>query len=202
MNIGYQLAYRLGLTPWEQAGVGFGPQLASLIDREQGETRPPFGKALDIGCGTGAHAIDLARRGWDVTGVDVVSKALDSAREAAEAAEVDVRFVQGDAIRLEESVGKGYRLLLDVGCFHGFKRAQRESYARDVTAVADPGATLLMFAFGPGRRGPLPRGVARDEIVATFAGWKLSADEAADTAGMPGPLKNAAPRWYRLVHAA
>ena len=29
-------------------------------------------------------------------------------------------------------------------------------------------------------------------------GGAIIADEAADTSGMPGPLKNAAPRWYRL----
>jgi SAM-dependent methyltransferase len=202
MSVGYRLAYRLGLTPWEQAGVGFGPQLASLIDREEAGVAAPHGRALDVGCGTGDHAIDLSRRGWQVTGVDSVPKALVAAREKAATAGADVRFVEGDATRLESSVGTGYRLLLDVGCFHGFKPAQRDSYARGATAVTEPGGTLLMFAFGPGRRGPLPRGVGRDEVRATFSGWELSDDEAADTEGMPGPLKKSAPRWYRLIRAS
>lgn len=202
MSTGYQLAYRVGFTPWEQAGVGFGPQLASLIDREQAAVAEPFGKALDVGCGTGTHAIDLARRGWQVTGIDAVAKALYRAREKAAAAGADVRFLEGDATRLEDSVDTGYRFLLDVGCFHGFKPAQREGYARGATAVTDPGGTLLMFAFGPGRRGPLPRGVSRDEVLATFSGWELGDDVAADTSGMPGPLRNAAPRWYRLIRGS
>jgi SAM-dependent methyltransferase len=202
MSTGYRLAYRFGFTPWEQAGVGFGPQLAALLDREEAGLATPFGKALDVGCGTGAHAIELARRGWQVTGVDAVAKALDAAREKAAAADAEVRFLEGDATRLEASVGVGYRFLLDVGCFHGFKPAQREGYARGASAVTEPGGTLLMFAFGPGRRGPLPRGAARDEIVATFSDWTLSDDEPANTEGMPGPLKNSAPRWYRLVRDA
>jgi SAM-dependent methyltransferase len=202
MSAGYRLAYRLGLTPWEQAGVGFGPQLASLLDREEDGVAAPFGKALDVGCGTGAHAIALAQRGWTVTGVDAVGKALETAREKAAAAAADVRFVEGDATRLEDSVGAEYRFLLDVGCFHGLKPSQCKDYARGASAVTEPGGTLLMFAFGPGRRGPLPRGVDREEIVATFTGWELSDDEAADTAGMPGPLKNSEPRWYRLTRGS
>jgi len=202
MSTGYRLAYRFGFTPWEQAGVGFGPQLSSLLDREESGLAPPFGKALDVGCGTGAHAIELTRRGWQVTGVDAVSTALDAAREKAAAADADVRFLEGDATRLEDSVGAGYRFLLDVGCFHGFKPAQREDYAKGASAVTEPGGRLLLFAFGPGRRGPLPRGVAKEEIVSTFAGWELSEDEAADTAGMPRPLKNSQPRWYRLTRLA
>ncbi|MDQ1541122.1 MAG: hypothetical protein QOH29_1848 [Actinomycetota bacterium] len=199
MSVGYRLAYRLGLTPWEQAGVGFGPQLASLLDREQADATLPLGKALDIGCGTGDHAIELARRGWQVTGVDYVAQALDKARDKAAAAGVAIEYVEADATRLAESVGSGYQLLLDVGCLHGFKPGQREDYARGATAVTAPGGVLLLFAFGPGRRGPLPRGLSRDELLATFAGWDLTHDEAANTEGMPGPLKNSEPRWYRLI---
>ncbi|MDX6602897.1 MAG: hypothetical protein QOF13_2099 [Solirubrobacterales bacterium] len=199
MSTGYRLAYRFGFTPWEQAGVGFGPQLAALLDREEAGLTPTLGKALDIGCGTGAHAIELARRGWQVTGVDAVGKAVEAAREKAAAADAEVQFLKGDATRLEESVGGGYRFLLDVGCLHGFKPGQRQDYAKGASAVTVPGSTLLVFAFGPGHRGPLPRGVAKEEIVTTFSDWELSEDEAADTAGMPGPLKNSEPRWYRLT---
>jgi SAM-dependent methyltransferase len=199
MSTGYRLAYRFGFTPWEQAGVGFGPQLAALLDREEARRAPTLGKALDIGCGTGTHAIELARRGWEVTGVDAVAKAVETAREKVAAADAEVRFLEGDATRLEDSVDDGHRFLLDVGCFHGFKSGQRRDYAKGASAVSAPGGTLLMFAFGPGHRGPLPRGATKEEIVTTFSDWDLSEDEAADTAGMPGPLKNSEPRWYRLT---
>src|ERR1700709_2145942 len=93
MSTGYRLAYRFGFTPWEQAGGGFGPPVASLVDREEVGLAPPYGKALDVGCGTGAHAIELARRGWQVTGVDAVAKALAAAREKAAGAGGEVRVV-------------------------------------------------------------------------------------------------------------
>ena len=58
----------------------------------------PGRRVLDIGCGLGRHAIGLARRGFDVTGVDVSQWALSRAAEAAEAAGVPVRFERLDAL--------------------------------------------------------------------------------------------------------
>ena len=45
-------------------------------------------QVLDVGCGTGRHAIELARRGYAVTGVDFSRAQLDRARQKA--AEVGV----------------------------------------------------------------------------------------------------------------
>ncbi|EKD81523.1 MAG: cyclopropane-fatty-acyl-phospholipid synthase superfamily [uncultured bacterium] len=49
---------------------------------------------LDIGCGTGRHSIELARRGFKVTGVDISSGMLAVARKNAAAAGVPVEFVE------------------------------------------------------------------------------------------------------------
>ncbi|WP_374453993.1 class I SAM-dependent methyltransferase [Nocardioides sp.] len=51
------------------------------------------GTALDVGCGEGADAVWLARRGWTVEGLDVSGKALARARAAAEEAGVEVRWL-------------------------------------------------------------------------------------------------------------
>jgi ubiquinone/menaquinone biosynthesis C-methylase UbiE len=52
---------------------------------------------LDIGCGTGRHAIELARRGYKVTGIDLSENMLNRAREKAQAAGVTVEFLKADA---------------------------------------------------------------------------------------------------------
>lgn len=58
----------------------------------------PEGAAiLDIGCGTGRHAIELARRGYRVTAVDFSPAMLAEARKKAEAAGVTVFWVEADA---------------------------------------------------------------------------------------------------------
>src|SRR5207249_5653217 len=57
------------------------------------------GRALDVGCGEGADAIWLARRGWTVTGIDISDVAVCRAREAAELAGAAVGWVCGDALQ-------------------------------------------------------------------------------------------------------
>jgi ubiquinone/menaquinone biosynthesis C-methylase UbiE len=52
---------------------------------------------LDVGCGTGRHAVELAKRGYAVTGIDVSAKMLAKAAEKAKAAEVKVNWIHGDA---------------------------------------------------------------------------------------------------------
>jgi NAD(P)-dependent dehydrogenase (short-subunit alcohol dehydrogenase family) len=95
-------------------------------------------------------------------------------------------------------VGTGFRLLLDFGTVHGLSDAGRAAVGREVSAVAAPDATLLMLAWTPGRRGPLPRGASRDEIEAAFPGWTAVDEEAADVTGAPRLVRSAAPRFYRL----
>lgn len=59
----------------------------------------PTGRALDIGCGTGADAVWLAGQGWDVTALDVSQVALDRAAAAAADAGVRVNWIRS---RLED----------------------------------------------------------------------------------------------------
>jgi SAM-dependent methyltransferase len=201
MAVGYKLAYRLGVTPWEAAGAAGSDQLAALLIREESERQRPYGRALDLGCGRGSQCIELARRGWDVTGVDVVPQAVEAARERAAAAGSTASFLVADVTTLTaEQVGDDIGFFLDLGCFHGLSDPQRIALGQRVTALAAARATLLMFAFQPGRRGPLPRGAAQRDVEAAYPGWTVIDDVAAETSGMPGPLKKAAPRLYRLRH--
>jgi 2-polyprenyl-3-methyl-5-hydroxy-6-metoxy-1,4-benzoquinol methylase len=56
---------------------------------------------LDIGCGTGRHAIELAKRGYAVTGVDLSDAQLNNAKQKASEAGVKVNFFKKDARELD-----------------------------------------------------------------------------------------------------
>ena len=84
----------------------FGPYMFSAESLASAETQAgavvdaaaPRGgsRVLDLGCGVGRYAIELARRGCLVTGVDRTLSYLDRARDRAREAGVDVDLVQGD----------------------------------------------------------------------------------------------------------
>ena len=194
-KIGYQVMYRLGITPWVH---GEPPEpLAALIE---GPRSLPPGDMLDIGCGTGQDAIYAARRGWNVTGLDVVPRALEQARRNARAAGVAVRFLHGDIARAGRGeLDANYTLLLDGGCLHGLAPDQLRRAAATLTDAAKPGAVLLMLAFAPGRRGPAPRGIDPAQVPGLFPQWDLAFSRPATDIDLRGPVRNASPSWYQLV---
>lgn len=201
MSFFYRIAYGLGFTPWEHAGTHrpAADEIAALFDREEAERTPPFGSALDLGCGSGHWAVELARRGWQVTGIDLVPKAIERARERARTAGVAARFIEGDVTALRAAgVGSGFAFFWDFGTMHGLTRPQREALGSEVTAVAAPGATMVILAWAPAHRGPLPRGAGRADIESAFPEWRVIDEQPFDASGLPTLLRRVDPRCYRL----
>jgi SAM-dependent methyltransferase len=60
---------------------------------------PPGASILDVGCGTGRHSVELAKRGYAVTGLDLSAEMLAKAAEAANASGVQVEWVHSDATK-------------------------------------------------------------------------------------------------------
>jgi Methyltransferase domain len=202
----YELAYRIGFHPWEDAGTHppFVDKFAELLDREEAGQKPPYGPALDLGTGSGIWGVRLAGRGWQVTGIDIVDKALARAREHVSDAGVEMRLVKGDVTNLRAAgLETGFRLVLDTGTFHGLASAEREAMGREVDAIAAADATVLLIAWSPKRRGPLPRGASQAEIERAFPGWTVS-EAGASHFEAPKPIElllKPDERWYRLRRA-
>lgn len=190
----FRTFYQLGFTPWD--GHPIATSLRTLVEGSADQPALTPGRALDVGCGTGDTSIYLAQHGWQVTGLDFVSKAVAKARAKADAAGTTVDFRQGDATRLStEGVGTGFGLIVDQGCLHSMSTGDRDKYAGEVTAVAAPDARLMLVEFTPGGSIGVP-GIDQAEIELRFAeAWALVS---AGDQPYPASRRSNALRYYVL----
>ncbi|MEQ4723181.1 class I SAM-dependent methyltransferase [Nonomuraea sp. B19D2] len=160
--------------PWDTGR----PQPAFLDLAHAGAIR---GRVLDVGCGTGEHALMCAARGLDATGIDLAPRAIDRARDKARERGLTARFLQHDVLRLAE-FGEFFDTVLDSLVFHIFGDDERPLYVESLRSVVRPGGRLFLLCFSdqqPGEGQYGPRRVTREEIVDAFAdGWKLDSIEA------------------------
>ncbi|MDA0564235.1 class I SAM-dependent methyltransferase [Streptomonospora sp. S1-112] len=139
----------------------------------------PPGQALDMGCGEGADALWLARRGWLVTAVDVSRTALR--RAAAAGAEEAGRVAWTHADLASAPLPAGAFDLVSVQYFP-LRRAEPDELRTLVSAVA-PGGTLLVVSHDltelEPRDGFDPDDYYRPSEVAAVLdeGWTVLADE-------------------------
>ena len=129
-----------GGPPWDIGGPQ--PALAAVLD---GGVKGP--KVLDIGCGPGDLAIALARRGYDVTAVDISRVAIDLARERAAREGVAVHFEVQDATKLSLPSAP-FDSVFDSGLLHSLDRdgGDADAYLARLPANAAPGATVFVLA--------------------------------------------------------
>ena len=161
--------YAEGIPPWQIDRPQ--PEVIRLI--EQGKFESPV---LDLGCGTGDNAIELARHGLVVKGLDAVPEALERARKKTEQAGLkqSPEFVLGDALRLDES-GLKARTVLDCALFHTFSDEERGEYIRGLEAVLSQGGRLHILSFSElETRQAGPRRLSLSEITGSFGkGWRV-----------------------------
>lgn len=137
----FRKAYESGDHGWPVQGPT--PQVAALV----GRLGPGRGRrALDLGCGEGRHTIHLAKRGFDVTAVDLEPLALGKARALAKRAGVSARFGRADALRLPYPDGF-FDLVLDYGCFHHIVTRDWGRYRRGIARVLSPRGHLVLSVF-------------------------------------------------------
>jgi isopentenyl-diphosphate delta-isomerase type 1 len=160
--------------PWD---IGR-PQPEFLALAESGRLT---GRVLDVGCGTGEHALMAAAIGLEVVGIDAAPTAIAAAERKAAERGLQARFVLGDALELEK-LGSTFETVLDCGLFHVFDDADRARFVRSLAAVVEPGGLYFMLCFSEHQPGELgPRRVTQAEIRAGFsAGWRVESIAASE----------------------
>ena len=132
------------------------------------------GRVLDVGCGTGEHALMAASLGFEAVGVDASTRAIELAKTKAVERGIAARFVVADALRLVD-LGEEFDTVLDCGLFHVLDDGERVRYVASLAAVVPRSGSVHVLCFSerqPGDWGP-PR-VTQDELRGAFAtGWRI-----------------------------
>jgi SAM-dependent methyltransferase len=176
---GFDAAYT-GTPAWE---IGR-PQPAIAELAASGAFR---GRVLDVGCGTGEHALLAASLGLPAVGVDTSPRAIAIAERKAADRGLMAKFGVHDALDLGtfglgggldlDGRGDRFETVIDSGLFHIFSDEDRARYAASLCQVVPPGGRLFLLCFSDRQpAGFGPRRVTQDEIRATFAGdWHVEA---------------------------
>src|SRR5205814_2416582 len=113
-------------------------QLEALV-----ELRPPQ-RILDLPCGQGRHAIELARRGYDVTGADLSPYLLSVAEERGRARGVRVRWLSADMRR--PIAGETFDIVLNLFTSLGYfaDEADDRKVVRSAASMLVPGGRFVL----------------------------------------------------------
>ncbi len=108
----------------------------------------PGAAFLDLSCGPGRHTLELARRGYPVTGVDRTARYLQQARQKAAAEGLDVEFVQADAREFCRSNAFDYALSMYTSFGYFDDPAENQRMLENVAQSLKPGGKLALEIMG------------------------------------------------------
>jgi SAM-dependent methyltransferase len=141
----------------------------------------PPGRALDLGCGEGADAVWLAKRGWQVTAADISTVALARAAQHAEEAGVTIDWQHHN---LEKTFPEGEFDLVSVQFLHNWEEFSREQILKKAADAVAPGGILLIeghMDHGPFQHdGHHVRFPTPDEVIKALdlgTGWQILKSE-------------------------
>jgi SAM-dependent methyltransferase len=124
---------------------------------------------LDLGCGTGSHALLLAAKGYSVTGVDLSPEMLTIAREKSDRARAGICFIAGDVRYVDAHGPYDAALLMFAVLGYQHENADVRAAFSNVRRHLRPGGLLVFDAwYGPGVLADPP--ASRTRLVETMRG--------------------------------
>lgn len=132
---------------WQGAQIGLftDEDNAAHADRvERALALEPGSRVLDVPCGTGRIAIELAARGYTVTGIDITERFLNEGRRIAEERGVAVEFMSGDMRALDLAGSDFDGAISGWGSWGYFDEEGDSAYGRGVAGALRPGGRFLI----------------------------------------------------------
>lgn len=136
----YRTVYAAGAELWEMPEPN---EALDAILATMGEELGP--RWIDLGCGEGRDSLFLARRGFDVLGVDVSRAALQKARDRARREGLSCTFLERDVTRLRGMPSDGFDVAINMGCLHMLSDpGDRLRHLRRVHDILKPGGCFIV----------------------------------------------------------
>ncbi len=132
--------YQSGDTPWDSG------RPSQELQRVLAETKIEPCRAIELGCGTGTNAVWLAQQGFDVTAVDISSRAVAQAKRRAADAGVRIQFLQADVLHPPAELTGPFDFFFDRGCYHVVRRDNVGAYLATLRSLIPPSSTGLVLA--------------------------------------------------------
>lgn len=146
--------------PWHKLRADY---LIEIIEKEK--VKP--GLTLVLGCGTGMNSIYLAKRGFNVTGIDISETAIGYAKENAKKENVNINFIVADATDLSFLKDKEFDFILDWANLHGIDEEKRDQYIDQIVKHCQTGGKFVLRCFSKYE-------LDKDFVESTVTGDKVS----------------------------
>jgi SAM-dependent methyltransferase len=198
--------YQDNLEFWQRAWSGVKAPYTQMPDLPYLESIPAWlterrvKSVLDLGCGSGWLAIFLARRGFQVTGLDVAEHAIQLARNWADEEDLEIEFDVGDIADMDYAMGSFDAVVANSIFEHLTWDLAEHALKRLKSILLPKGCFIGCFdkvGTGPGdyyelgdgshiytdkgRRGMLLRNFSDEELKKLFSGWTISRFEEFDS---------------------
>jgi SAM-dependent methyltransferase len=139
----------MGSVPWADDGPH--PYLTDWLDDPVAS--PPGPRALVVGCGLGEDAVELARRGFEVTAIDVAPSAIRWAQRRHRGLPITWRVV--DVLEPPEELVGAFDLVVEIRTVQSLPGVVRDAAMDAIATLVAAGGVLLVVTL-----------VARDESTA------------------------------------
>lgn len=169
----WDLRYRENNTPWDRGVVS--PALLRWLDR--GMLAPPA-RVLVPGCGCGHEVVELARRGFSVTALDLAPTALAVLRTRLHEANLTATVIETDVFHWEAP--RSFDAVFEQTCLCALEPKAWADYARRLHRWLRPQGRLFALFMQTGRDDGPPFHCALPEMHALFPAdrwhWPAEAD--------------------------
>ncbi|MFP4497089.1 MAG: class I SAM-dependent methyltransferase [Vulcanimicrobiota bacterium] len=103
---------------------------------------------IDVGCGRGRHCVELAGRGYKVTGIDISEQMINKARQDAQEQNLDINYIVSDMREYETEEKFDLGIFMDVA-FGIFKDESNQKVVNNIYESLKPDGQVVFHLFNP-----------------------------------------------------